>query len=136
MKQKHSFLLPAFILSTILLSAFVTACTKYYYTPRTGLSASKTYHDIILENNYWEQSPDSSFVTMDLTGFSNNLQADNVKSVTIIRKEFSVTAGYLNWGRDNQYRYEIVNSRIIVYWQTENQANIFEPVTVIIRLKQ
>ena len=136
MKLKHFFLLLIFICSAIFLSSFFSACSRYFGVPKIGLLASGPYQDIILENKYWEQSQDSSLVTMELTGIGNNLQPDFVKSVMIIRKGTSITAGYLNWGRDNLYKYEIVNSRIIIYWQTENQSLAFEPVTIIIRLQQ
>ena len=80
-------------------------------------------------------TPEELVVTMELIGIGNNLQPDFVKSVTIIRKGISIPAGYLNWGRDNLYRYEIVNNRIILYWQIENQLNFFEPVSIVIRLQ-
>ena len=136
MKLKRFFSLLIFIWSAIFLSSFFSACSRHFSTPQIGLSALGPYQDIIFENKYWEQSQGSSLVTMELTGIGNNLQPDFVKSVTIIRNGILITAGYLNWGRDNLYRYEIVNSRIILYWQTENQSNIFEHVTVIIRLEQ
>ena len=135
MKPKRFFSLLAFILAGIFLSDSFIACSNYFTPTPKNLLTSRPYQDISFENQYWEQSSDSSLATMELIGIGNNLHPDFVKSVTIIRKGTSIPAGYLNWGRENLYRYEIVNNRIILYWQIEDQPNFFGPVTVIIRLQ-
>ena len=115
--KKLFFLLMLFSACSIF---YLTGCSKYIGPTTDRLQGQNSTRKLVFEDMRWEQSPDSAIAIMNLDQISKNLTSAAIKSVIIKKNGFEDIAGYLNWGRDNSYKYEIVNDRIILYWQMED----------------
>ncbi len=121
------------ILSALMACA---ACSKYTGrgTPYNIISGSN--NEIIFEDMKWDSTGDSLVFSMDLGDFSKILLPGDIAKVIVIRQGYENIAGYMEWGRNNLYKYEIVNNRIVLYWQIDQGFEYFmAPVTVLVKLK-
>ena len=114
----------------------VASCSNYMINTSHRLPPPETYLELKFEDLRWELTADSLIATLNLPDAISRLSLTDIKGVTIIKRGYETNAGYLNWGRDNLYKYEIINSRIVLYWQMENSFNsISDQVTVIVKLQ-
>jgi hypothetical protein len=115
---------------------YLTGCSKYIGHTNNRILVPGHNQELVFEDMRWEQTPDSAIATIDLDKISKNLSSTDIKSVTVKKNGFESIAQYLNWGRDNLYKYEIVNDRILLYWKMEDSFYaLSQPVTIIVRLK-
>jgi hypothetical protein len=129
MKSIHSIAL------LLTLTGFI-ACSKYSGKLVAPMANYDIPKEIVFENQYWESTGDSLVFSTDLEVFSNNLTPDDIISVSIKKQGYEVKAGYMDWGRNNLYKYELINNRVTVYWQRD-ELNEFalEAVMVVVKLK-
>ena len=117
------------------LTGFI-ACSKYSGKLVAPMANYDIPKEIVFENQHWESTGDSLVFSIDLEVFSNNLTPDDIVSVSVKKQGYEVKAGYMDWGRNNLYKYELINNRITVYWQKgELNEYALGPVTVAVRVR-
>lgn len=119
-----------------LASSFLfSACTTYYKNFSSCFSLTSIDQEIKYEVTTWETTDDPTIVMAVLPNEISQLMPGEIKSVIINKNGFETPAGYLNWGRDNLYRYELINGRLFIYWQMESSSTpVADQVIVIIKI--
>jgi hypothetical protein len=129
MKSIHSITL------LLTLTGFI-ACSKYSGKLVAPVANYDIPNEIVFENQYWESTGDSAVFSTDLEVFSNNLTPDDIISVSVKKQGYEIKAWYMDWGRNNLYKYELINNRVTVFWQKDELKEFaLPPVTVVVKLK-
>lgn len=85
----------------------------------------------------WVATDNSAIVTIELPETFDDFIAAQIKEVVVNRNGVEESAEYLNWGRSDAYKYEIINGRITLFWQVDNELNPFaDRVNVVVRVKR